>query len=349
MPAIWRDACGRLLELPGPGSGIVACGALPGVVSPAPAWTAGELAAAGVPASPGPVREGTGLGLASAVLTPALLDRALAGVPARRARKITPRLAMQVSLARALDPAPAPAALRALAQRPREADPGYDLPAASSLSDAGSFLLVSPFLRLLAGLCGEVRAVPLPGTGAPCLPAPGTPDADRAAVRLRPLGRPGGPWRDGRWHGLRVLAKDGTTRQVADPKGTDRKGTGGQSRNAAHFGRPPSTGADAAPQIRMTEVTDVWSRGCVAWAAGPYRTGETTLAAHLEPAYGPGDLDLADRGFRGLSNNGTASGGSVRTASSEAVFSWAPADRSPGFPRAGLSISEVGTRAASCS
>ena len=35
----------------------------------------------------------------------------------------------------------------------------------------------------------------------------------------------------------------------------------------------------------------------MAWAAGPHGTGETTLAAHLEPAYGPGDLDLADRGF----------------------------------------------------
>ena len=275
MPAIWRDADGGLLELPGPGSGIVACGALPGAAAPAPAWTAGDLEAAGVAASPGPVREGTGLGLASAVITPALLDQVLAPVPARRARKITPRLAVQVDLARALGPAPAPAALRALAQRPRETDPGYDLPAASSLSDAGSFLLVRPFPRLLAGLCGEVRA----------------------AIRLRPLQVPGGPWAGGRWHGLRVVAKDGTARQVADPKGSDRKGAGGTSRNAAHFGRPPGTGADAAPQIRMVEVTDVWCRGCAAWAAGPYHVGETTLAAHLEPAYGPGDLDIADRGF----------------------------------------------------
>ena len=47
----------------------------------------------------------------------------------------------------------------------------------------------------------------------------------------------------------------------------------------------------------MVEVTDVWARGCVAWAAGPCRTGETTLAACLEPAYGHRDLDLADRGF----------------------------------------------------
>jgi hypothetical protein len=296
MPSVWRDADGRLTELPGAGGGIVACGALPGAAAPDPAWTAGQMAAAGITAVPGPVREGTGLGLASAVITPALLDAALAGVPARRARKITPRLAMQVELARALMPGQAAAGtMRALAQRPREADPGYDLPAASSLSDAGSFLQVRPLVNLLAGLCGQVRPVPLPGVAVPCLPPAGTPDGDRAAARLRPL--EGGPWSGGRWHGLRVLAKDGTVRNVADPKGSDRKGSGGQSRNAAHFGRPASTGTPAAPQIRMTEVTDVWTRGAVAWAAGPCGIGETTLAACLEPAYGPGDLDLADRGF----------------------------------------------------
>ena len=291
MPAIWKDAGGRLVELPGPGLGIVACGALPGAAAAEPAWTAGQLAAAGIAGEPGPVREGTGLGLASAVLTPALLDAALAGLPGRRSRKITPRLALQIELARALMPGTAAGTLRAMAQRPREADPGYDLPAASSLSDADSFLGVRPLLNLLAGLCGQIRPVPLPGVAAPCLPA----DGDRAAARLRPL--EGGPWRDGRWHGLRVLAKDGTVRTVADPKGSDRKGSGGQSRNAAHLGRPASTGAPALPQIRMTEITDVWTRGAVAWAAGPCSIGETTLAACLEPAYGPGDLDLADRGF----------------------------------------------------
>ena len=297
MPAIWKDAAGNLLELAGPGGGIVACGALPGAVAPVLAWMPGELAAAGVAALPGPVREGTGLGLVSCVAGPALIGEALAGIPAWRARKITPRLMMELSLARALEPGTAPAVLRQLAQRPREADRGYDLPAASSLSDADAFLQVKPFLRLLALLSGEVRPVPLPGV-TPVFPAPGTADGDRAAVRLRPLTHaPGGPWRDGRWHGLRVLAKDGTVRAVADPKGTDRKGSGGQSRNAAHFGRPASTGVPAAPQVRMVEVTDVWARSCVAWAAGPCRTGETTLAAHLEPAYGPDDLDLADRGF----------------------------------------------------
>ena len=296
MPAIWKDAAGNLLELPGPGGGIVVCGALPGAAAPVPAWVPGELAAAGVPTSPGPVREGTGLGLVSCVTGPALIGEALAGTPARRTRKITPRLMMELSLARALEPGTAPAVLRQLAQRPREADPGYDLPAASSLSDADAFLQVKSFLRLLALLSGEVRPVPLPGV-TPVFPPPGTADGDRAAIRLRPLERPGGPWRDGRWHGLRVLAKDGTVRVVADPKGTDRKSEHGQSRNAAHFGRPASTGAPAAPQVRMVEVTDVWARSCVAWAAGPCRTGETTLAACLEPAYGPDDLDLADRGF----------------------------------------------------
>ena len=204
---------------------------------------------------------------------------------------------MQVALARAVEPGTAAATLRRLAQRHRETDPGYDLPASSSLSDADSFLQVRPFLRLLAGLCGQISAAPLPGVPVPCLPPPGTPPGDALAVRLRPAGRPGGPWREGRWHGLRVLAKDGTVRVVADPKGADRKGTGGQSRNAAHFGRPASTGADAAPQVRMVEVTDVWTRGGAAWAAGPCGIGETTLAGHLESADGPGDLDLADRGF----------------------------------------------------
>ena len=244
----------------------MACGALPGAAAPGPAWTADQLAAAGIAGEPRPVREGTGLGLASAVLTPALLDAALAGLPGRRSRKITPRLAVQIELARALMPGTAAGTLRTLAQRPREADPVYDLPASSSLSDADSFLGVRPLVNLLAGLCGQVRAVPLPGLAAVCLPAAGTPGGQRTAVRLRPLA--GGPWSGGRWHGLRVLAKDGTVRNVADPKGSDRKGTGGQSRNAAHFGRPASTGAPADPQIRMVEVTDVWWRGAVAWAAG---------------------------------------------------------------------------------
>ena len=169
------------------------------------------------------MREGTGLGLVTSVTGPALIDEALAGTPARRARKITPRLAMELSLARALDAGDRGGGAAALAQRPREADPGYDLPAASSLSDADAFLQVKPFLRLLALLCGQVRPVPLPGV-TPVFPPPGTADGDRAAIRLRPLQRPGGPWRDGRWHGLRVLAKDGTVRVVADPKGADRKG-----------------------------------------------------------------------------------------------------------------------------
>ena len=94
-----------------------------------------------------------------------------------------------------------------------------------------------------------------------------------------------------------MLAKDGTVRAVAQPKRTDREGERGRSRNAAHFGRPASTGAEAAPQLRMVEVTDVWARSCVAWAAGPCGIGETTLAGRLGTAYGPGDLDLADRGF----------------------------------------------------
>ncbi len=84
MPSVWKDAGGRLTELPGAGGGMVVCGALPGAAAPGPGWTADQLAAAGIAGYPRPVREGTGLGLASAVLTPALLDAALAGLPGRR-------------------------------------------------------------------------------------------------------------------------------------------------------------------------------------------------------------------------------------------------------------------------
>ena len=94
MPALWRDGEGRVLERPGPGAGVVVCGALPGAPAPRPAWTAAELAAAGVAAAPGPVRDSAGLGLLSAVFTPQLLGQVLAGVPSRRARKVTPRLAI---------------------------------------------------------------------------------------------------------------------------------------------------------------------------------------------------------------------------------------------------------------
>src|SRR5260370_518772 len=106
-------------------------------------------------------------------------------------------------------------AVRAMGQGPGEADPGYDLPAASSLSDADSFLQVKPFLRLLAGLCGQIRPVPLPGVAAVCLPAPGTPGGDRTATRLRPFAA--GPWRDRPSHRLRDPLQDGTAPPPAAP------------------------------------------------------------------------------------------------------------------------------------
>ena len=103
MPSVWKDACGGLLEFPGPGGGILVCGALPGAAAPEPAWTAEEMAAAGVAAVPGPVREvcpRAGVGGAHA----ALLGYGAGPGAGRRARKITLRLAMQVELARALMP-----------------------------------------------------------------------------------------------------------------------------------------------------------------------------------------------------------------------------------------------------
>ena len=270
MPAICRDAGGWLTELPWRAEGSWRAGRCR---ARRPPGQRGRRISWRRPGSPGS-RDRCGRGRAGARLGGA--HASVAGRGAGRAAggavaEDQPRLAVQIELARALMPGTAAGTLRTLAQRPREADPVYDLPASSSLSDADSSLGVRPLVNLLAGLCGQVRAVPLPGAAAVCLPAAGTPGGQRTAVRLRPL--EGGPWSGGRWHALRVLAKDGTVRNVADPKGSDRKGTGGQSRNAAHFGRPASTGAPADPQIRMVEVTDVWWRGAVAWAAGPCGPG----------------------------------------------------------------------------
>src|SRR5260370_23303528 len=53
MPAIWKDAGGRLLELAGAGAGVLACRAPPGAAAPGPAGGAGELAAARGAGGPG--------------------------------------------------------------------------------------------------------------------------------------------------------------------------------------------------------------------------------------------------------------------------------------------------------
>ena len=261
MPAIWKDAAGNLLELPGPGGGIVVCGALPGAAAPVPAWTAGELAAAGVAAEPGPVRDGTGLGLVSCVTGPALIDEALAGTPARRARKITPRLAMELSLARALEPGTAPAVLRALAQRPREADPGYDLPAASSLSDADAFLQVKPFLRLLALLCGRG-------------PAGAAARRDARAASARHGGR--GPGRD-------PAAAAGTAGRAVAGRPLARAAGAGQGRHRPRRRRPerhrPQKRARAVPQRRALRPAGQHRRP--RRPAGPHGGGHRRVGPRL--------------------------------------------------------------------
>src|SRR5256885_8150745 len=96
----------------------ISCGALPGAAAPEPAWTAGQLAAVGIAAEPGPVREGTGLGLASAGITPALLGEAPAGAPGRRPPENTLRLAMPGGLGRGRVPRPAAGKPRPHAQAP---------------------------------------------------------------------------------------------------------------------------------------------------------------------------------------------------------------------------------------
>ena len=259
MPAIWKDAGGRLAELPGAGGGSWRAGRCRARRPPEPAWTAEQLAAAGVAEEPGPVREGTGLGLASAVLTPALLDEALAGVPARRPRKITPRLAMQV-------------------------EPGAGADARDGCGDAAAAGAAAPGSRPGHMTCRRRRrcrtrtASCRSGRSCGCWPGcagrsarsrcpasrrracrrRGRRAGTRTAVRLRPAGRRAG--RGGRAAGTGCGCWPRTAPSARSPtrRAADRKGTGGQSRNAAHFGRPASTGAPAAPQVRMVEVTDVW-------------------------------------------------------------------------------------------
>ena len=297
MPAIWKDAAGELLELPGPGGGIVACGALPGAAAPVPAWTAGRAGGGGGGGGAGAGAGGDGAGAGVGVAARRCSDEALAGAPARRARKITPRLAMQVALARALMPGTAAAVLRALAQRPREADPGYDLPAASSLSDADAFLQVRPFLRLLAGLCGQVRPVPLPGVTA-------------RAARARHAGRgPGGgpaaaAGAAGRAVAGRPLARAAGAGQGRHrPRGRRPEGHRPQRRAAGSPATPRTSAGRPAPAPPPPRRSG-WSRSptcgpAAAWRGRPGRAapGRPPSPRCLEPAYGPGDLDLADRGF----------------------------------------------------
>lgn len=87
--------------------------------------------------------------------------------------------------------------------------------------------------------------------------------------------------------GLRLMAIDGTTIDVADTPENDRA-----------FGRPTTgRGAGAFPQIRVLALLEPGTHIICDAVIRPFRTGEVPPALHLLRAIGPGMLLLWDRGF----------------------------------------------------
>jgi hypothetical protein len=88
---------------------------------------------------------------------------------------------------------------------------------------------------------------------------------------------------DGRAFGLEVTAIDGTTLELFnDPALAEEFGT-------------PSPGAK--PLLRLVGLLHAATRRWKAAVIGRYLDGENALADGLEPYFGPGQLNLADRGF----------------------------------------------------
>jgi hypothetical protein len=89
--------------------------------------------------------------------------------------------------------------------------------------------------------------------------------------------------------GLRLMAIDGTTLDVADTPA-----------NARAFGRPATRrGAGAFPQLRLVALIETGTHALCAVVLRPFRGGEAPAARHLLRAVGPGMLLLWDRGFHG--------------------------------------------------
>lgn len=106
----------------------------------------------------------------------------------------------------------------------------------------------------------------------------------RACVPLASPDTPGSFWR-----GLRLVAMDGTTLDVADTPANDEA-----------FGRPSSgrgTGRGAYPKLRLVALAECGTHAMFAAAMGPYASAESTLAKQLVGALTPGMLVLADRYF----------------------------------------------------
>ena len=85
------------------------------------------------------------------------------------------------------------------------------------------------------------------------------------------------------WKGLEVTALDGTTMELG--------------RNDALEGESGAPAAGARPLLRIAAHVRAVSFRWIGAAIGGYHDGENTLADELESSFGPGMLNLADRGF----------------------------------------------------
>jgi Transposase DDE domain/Insertion element 4 transposase N-terminal len=89
--------------------------------------------------------------------------------------------------------------------------------------------------------------------------------------------------------GLRLMAVDGTTLDVADTPA-----------NARAFGRPTThRGRGAFPQLRVVALIETGTHVLCDVVLRPFHGGEAPAARHLLRAVGPGMLLLWDRGFYG--------------------------------------------------
>ena len=280
LGCLWRGADGRVTEGAVPGNGTMVIGAAAGAYAPGIDVT--DLA--GPAPAAGGVTGGAGAGLLSAVFTAQRISAAVqaAGVPARAVRKTSPVLTAQVLLAAPFhrDKSVA-AAWRGLTARGRETDTGYDPPAKSSISDACHHLGPGVPAFALAAVIGSPPPPAQPGLVSPGRTCAAGPRGMSGPVTCADEGG----WSGGRWHGIRVKATDGT--HLALPGKAD------TSVNWRHFG----SAAGSRPLAQMVAVTDVWHRTADAVALGKDSASEHELARHLLPAFGPGMLSLADRGF----------------------------------------------------
>jgi hypothetical protein len=107
------------------------------------------------------------------------------------------------------------------------------------------------------------------------------------AERIRAIGREGSP--GVMYRGLRAMAIDGSTLDVADEKA-----------NARYYGYPgASRGASAWPQLRFAALAESATHVMVGAQMGAYRVSEQALAKDVLRCADSSMLILADRGFAG--------------------------------------------------